>query len=195
MNAPIFNDTVKIFDTLKNSKGGYSPKNKTLVELGEIALKLNIGCNFVVNTEFNDDTYYNAKDGNYKMHKVRDILKLSEIVNYFTCLSVTLSDRAITVTHNKNNQLIIVVIAKSKFPSTILVRDKESVEYKTITVKSAYDDNEKPTELKQVTKKGVRPISNSEVMQLTTTFNNMYKVGYNKPLIEVVAKNEKSAYC
>ena len=195
MNSPIFNDTVKVFDTLKNSKGSYSPKNKTLVELGENALKLGIGCNFVVNTEFNDDTYYNAKDGNFSMHKLRDILKVSEIVNYFTCLSVTLSDRAIVVTHNKNNNLIVVVIAKSKFPTTLLVRDKDSVEFKTVTVKNAFDSNAKPTELKQVTKKGVRPISESEINQLKTAFNGMYGHNYNKPLVEKVenTKNEKSA--
>lgn len=190
MNNPIFNDTVKVFDTLRNSKGGYSPKNKTLVEIGEKALKLGIGCSFVINTEFNDDTYYNAKDGNFAMHKARDILKLSEIVNYFTCLSVTLSDRAIVVTHNKNNNLVVVVISKSRFPSAILVRDKDSVEYKTVTVKNALDENAPSKELKQVTKKGVRPISESEINQLKTAFNSMYNLGYNK---ELVVKVEKSA--
>lgn len=193
MNNPIFNDTVKVFDTLRNSKGGYSPKNKTLVELGEMALKLGIGCNFVINTEFNDDTYYNAKDGNFSMHKTRDVLKLSEIVNYFTCLSITLSDRAIVVTHNKNNNLVIVVIAKSRFPSTILIRDKDCVEYKTVTVKNALDENAPTKELKQVTKKGVRPISESEINQLKTTFNSMYKVGYNKELVVKVDTKTKSA--
>jgi len=192
MNNPIFIRSVKVIDTLKNSKGGYSEKNQSIVDIANIVLKLGIGCNFVLNMEYSSDTYYEALDGcNYDYHDNSKILKLAEVINFFECLSVTMVDRCFVISHNKQNQPILAVLPKSKFIKTILVRDKNAITEKSVEVKNAFDSNVKKT-IKQKISKGVRPINESEVNQLKTTFNGMFGVGYNKELV-IVNKKEKSA--
>lgn len=192
MNNPIFIRSVKVFDTLRNNKGKYSEKNETLVNLAEIAIKLNIGCNFVLNMEYSNDTYYEAIDGcNYDYHDNSKILKLAEVINFFECLSITMNDRCFIVSHNKQNQPILACMPKSKFLKTVLVRDKSAITEKSVEVKNVFDSNAKKT-IKQQTSKGVRPINETEINQLKTAFNNMLGSNYNKELV-VVNKKEKSA--
>ena len=192
MNNPIFIRSVKVIDTLKNSKGGYSEKNQTIVDIANMALKLGIGCNFVLNMEYSNDTYYEALDGcNYDYHDNSKILKLAEVINFFECLSITMTDRCFVISHNKQNQPIIAVLPKSKFLKTILVRDKTAITEKSVEVKNAFDSNAKKT-IKQKISKGVRPINESEINQLKTAFNGMFGSGYNKELV-IVNKKEKSA--
>lgn len=192
MNNPIFIRSVKVIDTLKNSKGGYSEKNQTIVDIANMALKLGIGCNFVLNMEYSSDTYYEALDGcNYDYHDNSKILKLAEVINFFECLSITMVDRCFVISHNKQNQPILAVLPKSKFIKTVLVRDKTAITEKSVEVKNAFDSNAKKT-IKQKISKGVRLISESEVNQLKTAFNGMFGIGYNKELV-IVNKKEKSA--
>jgi len=192
MNNPIFIRSVKVIDTLKNSKGGYSEKNQTIVDIANMALKLGIGCNFVLNMEYSSDTYYEALDGcNYDYHDNSKILKLAEVINFFECLSITMVDRCFVISHNKQNQPILAVLPKSKFIKTVLVRDKTAITEKSVEVKNAFDSNSKKT-IKQKISKGVRPINESEIHQLKTAFNGMFGLGYNKELV-IVNKKEKTA--
>lgn len=192
MNNPIFIRTVKVFDTLKNSKGGYSEKNQSIVDIANIALKLGIGCNFVLNMEYSTDTYYEGLDGcNYDYHDNSKILKLAEVINFFECLSITMNDRCFIVSHNKQNQPILAVMHKSKFLKTVMVRDKTAITEKSVEVKNVFDSNSKKT-VKVQTSKGIRPINESEINQLKIAFNGMFGADYNKELV-IVNKKEKSA--
>lgn len=192
MNNPIFLKTVKTFDTLKNSNGKYSDKNTTLVNLAEISLKLNIGCNFVINCEFGDDSFYTALDGNnYDFHDNAKYLKRNEVVNFFECLSVTMIDRCFIVSYNSNNQLMLSCMPKKKFPSVIMVRDKNATSEKTFEVKNVFSGKSKT--ITQKISKGIRPINDIELNQLKTAFNSMLGVGYNKEIVIVNKKDEKTA--
>ena len=192
MNNPIFIRTVRVFDTLKNSKGGYSEKNQSIVDIANIALKLDIGCNFVLNMEYSTDAYYEGLDGcNYDYHDNSKILKLAEVINFFECLSITMNDRCFIVSHNKQNQPILACMPKSKFLKTVLVRDKTAITEKSVEVKNVFDSNSKKY-VKVQTSKGIRPISESEINQLKTAFNGMFGADYNKELV-IVNKKEKSA--
>jgi len=200
MNTPILNlvnlgngnkgIVIKVFDTLRNNKGGYSEKNNALVAIAEKCLKLSIGCNFVVNMEFStSEQFYKGLDNeNYNATTLRNLHKYGELVNFLCGLSITMSDRAFILTTNDKNQPTIYCVSKTRFTQFVMVRDKEAVTSDTIKVK-----NPITLEVKEIAVKlsnGIRPINESEVNQLKIAFNNMLGNGYNK---EIVKKVEKTA--
>ena len=190
MNNPIFNDTLKVIETIRNSNGKLSPKNQFLHDLGDKALKLNIGCNFVTSLSFGKEYAYTATDKTlYSFEKSKEVLKLAELVNFFTCLSVTMTDRFFAVTYNNNHQIMIVCLPMAKFMTLdkILVRDKDAITERTDKVKNAISG-----EVKEITSqvgKGKRPINKDEISTLKTMFNKEYGINYNKVLVEVVKKS------
>ena len=189
MNNPITTKTVKTFDTLRNSKGGYSEKNETLVNIAKKCIELkHIGDNFILNMEFGKDGYYTARDGkNYSCHDKSKYLKLTDIVNFITCLSLTMEDRAFLLSYNKSNQIMITCLSIEKLDKNIMVRDKNAMTNSNIEVNSVFDASVK-MEVTEKTSKGIRPIDDTEISQLKTAFNSMLGKNYNKALFEKVEK-------
>lgn len=192
MNNPIFNDTIKLVDNLRNSKGEYSPKNKSLVEMLEKCLSLkSIGCNFVIALEFGNDKAIKAKGGEFVLHhSPSDLLKVADIANLLMCLNVTMKDRVFYLSNNKENKLMITCVSMKYFPETIFVRDKDATTNSTIEAINCFDGTKSKITVSQ--SKGKRPINADEISQLTTVFNTMLKVGYNKELA-VKVENKKTA--
>jgi hypothetical protein len=194
MNNPIFNPTVKVIESMKNSKGSYSTKNEYLRKLGERALKLGIGCNFVLPLEISEVVKtYKAIDGEItKWQSMTTQAKVNEVINFFTCLSLTMADRVFTVTTNKSDNYIVVVSPLVKFPERdfFKVTDKNAVTEEVGKARNLYTSEVEEYTIK--TGKGKRPINNDEISILKTCFNSVYGVGYNKEIV-IVNKKEKTA--
>jgi len=190
MNTPQIKNTVKIIENLKNSKGEYSDKNKALVDLLKMAIKLKgLGCNFVVNRQYGKDGVYISRDGTTcQNHDPSKMIKDSELANLLSCLSLTMEDRAFCISYNSQNNVVICCISLDKFPKEMLTREKGKA---TVTTTPAFNpiDNT-TTEITVGTKKGVRPVNEQDISDLKTAFNAMLGLGYNKKWVEKVGKKE-----
>ena len=196
MKNPIFNlsangsVTVKVIENLKNKSGKYSTKNEGLVEIAKKCLSLKgLGCNFCIGVEYDKEGYYVASNSEFfTSHDVKKTFKLNEVVNFITCLSLTMSDRCFVVSLNDKNQIMVTCLSMSKFPTKILVREKNSVVTETLTVKNAFDTSVSE-DITLKSSKGVRVLNDTDISNLKTAFNSMLNLNYNKPLVEKVEKN------
>lgn len=188
MKNPIYTNTLKLIDNLKNSKGGYSEKNETLVEIAKKCISMkSIGCNFVVGTEYGKESICaigNNKKGAF--HLATKDLKIPELSNFLSNLSITMIDRAFVVTHNDLNQILVVCIAKEKFRCDWLVTDKNSNTEKVVEVENIFS-GEKTTIIESVAK-GKRPLNENDINFVRTAFNAMIGHGYTKELSKKVEK-------
>ena len=194
MNNPIMNETIKIIDNHKNSKGAYSEKNKALIDILNCALSLkSIGCNFVINREYGKDKIVITRDNTTTdYHESNKEIKASELSNLLTCLSLTMSDRVFYLTQNNKNQYMVVCMPYSKFPSKFYVREKNSAIEKGVEVTNIFDNSK--TVVTTTTKKGVREFDTvNDKSTLISNFNAMLGSGYNKPLVVKVEKKENIA--
>ena len=188
MNNPIYNTTLKLIESLKNASGKYSEKNEVLIEIVKKCLALKgFGCNFVIGTEYGKDNVClmgNGKKSDF--HLSTKYLKINELSNLLSCLSVTMNDRAFVLTYNEKHNLIIFCIEKIKFRSDWQVSEKNATSEKTCEIENAITG--KKSVIVEKTSKGKRDLNESDINALRTVFNSMLGIGYEKPLAEKVEK-------
>lgn len=197
MNKPLFNFDgkgniiVKPLDNLKNKSGKYSLKNEHLVSILKKCLSLKtLGCNFIIDLEFGDDTYYKTSSKNFGGHDVKKVALEKDIANAITCLNLCLKDRCFIPTHNDKGGFMVTMLNHEKFDGVVcLVRDKNSVVNSTIEVTSVFNTEEKSV-ITLNTSKGLRLITEDEIREIITNFNAMLGLNFNK---EIIKKVEKTA--
>lgn len=193
MNNPIYTTTLKLIENLKNSKGKYSEKNQFLVDIANKCISLKgIGCNFVLNVEFGkDDTCFIGGGNKSDFHNANKILKMTEISNFLSNLSITMKDRAFVITHNAKNQACIFCIDFENFRHQWKVSEKNAIDTRTTPIKNIFTGG--ITLVTETVSKGKRDLNNDDIANVTTAFNAMLGRGYNKELATTEEKNVKNA--
>ena len=174
-----------------NKKGEkvISKKNLYCLELVKKGLSLEgIGCNFVVNTEFKDNSLRlnsHAKCGNTRYDKKGNSIDVeNDLVNLCNMVNLFLEDRQILPRHNNNNNVILQVLdtsakldEKSRF-----IRDKKS---SITTVVKTHDlVTNKEVEEEEKIRKGVRFLSDKDIKKILANLSacNSVKGSDGKPL-------------
>ena len=193
MKNPIYTTTLKPIENLKNKNGKYSEKNEFLVNLAKKCLEIkNIGNNFRVGLEFGKDGICTLRNGNKSTyHNASRILKISELSNFLTCLSVTMTDRCFILSWSDDHKLLITCLPIERLRSDIVITDKDSSTEKIIEVQNALSGE--ISQITETTAKGKRPLNDSDINTLKTAFNAMLGSGYNKEIVVLNKKNDKTA--
>lgn len=156
-----------------NKKGEkvISKKNLYCLELVKKSLSLQkIGCNFVVDTEYRDNSIRLntlAKCGNAKFEKKGNSIDIeNDLVNILNMVNLFLEDRQLLARHNNNNNVIIQVVDTSATlkDKDRFIRSKESTITTVITTYDLVTGHE--VEENEKVRKGVRFLNDDDIKQI-----------------------------
>ena len=201
---------IKLVDFVSvTSKGKkvISPKNSYLLNLGIKALDLKtIGCNFVIDTVYKNDTERlnnNTSVRSSKYDKINNNISLKDIVNLFNLINVLLDDRQLLCRINDKENLIVQVVRSEAKLTQYFKREKDS---EVITVVKTYDlVTDTITESEEKTRKGLAKWTDDDTKKALENFKkcdgvltdkNSNKIDFSshiKPLENKTEKTEKNS--
>ena len=198
-----------------SSKGKKSinKKNTYLLNLVVKALSLKkIGCNFVVDTEYKNDTVRlsnNTTCKNSRYDKNSNTINQKDVVNVLNLVNLFLEDRQLLARHNDKNNLIIQVVksdAKLILGKSLFKRDKNSsivttvTSYDLVTDKEVEEDEKVKSSLAFLTEEDVKKaLANFNACNGVLENSKGEKVNFTSYLVKTLKdyeeeeKNEKTA--
>lgn len=193
MNKPLFDFNakgdiiVKALENLKNKSGKYSDKNKNIVDILNKCLSLkSLGCNFIVDVEFGEDTFYTTDKGNIKGHSVKKVSIAKDISNAIVNLNLCMTDRVFIPTHNDKGAYMVTCLSIEKWQGVnVLTREKGASMTTSLEVHDIFDSTKKDTVI-LATSKGLRPITDDEISEIKSNLNAMLGIGFNKEIFSKV---------
>ena len=203
-NYLINDGVISLVDFVTTNKKGQKTINKKytyiLNELLAKALRLqSIGCNFVVDTEFKNDTVRlnnQSSIGNSKYDKNSNTLPQKDIVNVFNLANLFLNDRQLLLRHNEAHNLIIQVV-KVDAKLSEKSRFKRVKNSSIVTVIKSYDIvADKEIEEEEKTRSGLALFTDKDIEQAWSNFKAVNDVitGFTsnfKTLEEIKKEKEK----
>ena len=179
---------VEFVTVSSKGKKTISKKNAYLLNLATKALSLKkIGCNFVVDTEYKNDTVRlsnNTTCKNSRYDKNSNSISTKDLVNVLNLVNLFLDDRQLLARHNDKNNLIIQVVkpeAKLIVGKSLFKREKNS---SIITTVTSYDlVTDKEVEEEEKTRNGICFLKDDDIKQALENFkacNNVLEYNGNK---------------
>lgn len=173
--AKLNNEVVKIVSFVNNN-GEVTAKSKYLIDLLLKGISLEkIGCNFVVNRQFKNDTskYIAKNNTSIQYEKTSNSITDREIINILNLYNSTVAkDFTLYCYYNKNENIVVQKFPIDSNAKNFYISDKNAVTNETLKV---YNDIDNSYKIEVVQKKGKRLFNDNDKKEVLANFNNALK--------------------
>lgn len=188
--AKLNNEVVKIVSFVNNN-GEVTAKSKYLIDLLLKGISLEkIGCNFVVNRQYKNDTskYIAKNNTSIQYEKTSNSITDREIINILNLYNATVAkDFTLYCYYNKNENIVIQKFPFDSNAKNFYISDKNAVINETLKV---YNDIDNSYKVEVVQKKGKRLLNDNDKKEVLANFNNALK-RLDKELFSLSSEEKK----